>query len=104
MEKTYLNRQESYLLISFLTVVVIPILYILLFLDNNTLTRWQEGYTSSFFFQIHPFITITALYGIYLSKRNRDLRFLIAACFVGFVFPLIISLFYLGTQQAALLS
>jgi hypothetical protein len=56
--------------------------------QREGLSRWQEGYLSTFFFQIHPFITLAALYGIYRAAHNRDLGFLVAACFIGFVFPL----------------
>jgi len=56
--------------------------------QREGLKRWQEGYISTFFFQIHPFITMAVLYGIYRAVRNRDVRFLVAACFIGFVFPL----------------
>ena len=56
--------------------------------QREGLKRWQEGYISTFFFQIHPFITMAALYGIYRAVRNRDIRFLVAACCIGFVFPL----------------
>lgn len=39
------------------------------------LRRWQEGFISTFFFQIHPFITILALYSVYAAFRKRDLRY-----------------------------
>jgi len=50
------------------------------------LSRWQEGYFSTFLFQTHPFVTLLALCGIYRAVRNKDLRFLIAAWFVVLVF------------------
>jgi hypothetical protein len=56
--------------------------------QRQGLTKWQEGYISTFFFQIHPLITMAALYGIYRAARNRELNFLVVFCFVGFVFPL----------------
>ncbi len=56
--------------------------------QRQGLKRWQEGYISTFFFQIHPFITLFVIYGIYRAVRNRNYRFLVAACFIGFVFPL----------------
>ena len=56
--------------------------------QRQGLKRWQEGYISTFFFQIHPFITVAALYGIYRAAQKREFRFLVAACFIGFVFPL----------------
>lgn len=56
--------------------------------QREGLKRWQEGYISTFFFQVHPLITMAVLYGIYRAVRKRDVRFLVAACFIGFVFPL----------------
>jgi len=41
------------------------------------LGRWQESYLSTFFFQVHPFITLAALYSIYLAWRKRDVRYLV---------------------------
>jgi 4-amino-4-deoxy-L-arabinose transferase-like glycosyltransferase len=56
--------------------------------QRQGLKSWQEGYLSTFFFQIHPFITLAALYALYRAARSRDLTFLVAACFAAFVFPL----------------
>lgn len=41
------------------------------------LKRWGESFTSTFFFQIHPFITIAALYSIYVAFKKRDLKYAI---------------------------
>ncbi|MEE8387523.1 MAG: glycosyltransferase family 39 protein [Acidiferrobacterales bacterium] len=41
------------------------------------LGRWGESFTSTFLFQIHPFITIAALYSIYLAIKKRDLYYAI---------------------------
>ncbi len=41
------------------------------------LRRWGEGYLSTFFFQIHPFITMAGLYSIYYAFKKRDMKFLI---------------------------
>ena len=46
------------------------------------LTRWREGPFSTFFFQIHPFITCLAVYGAYCAFRQKDARFLIAGWFL----------------------
>jgi hypothetical protein len=43
---------------------------------------WGERFVSTFFFQVHPFITAGALYALYAAVRKRDLRFLIAAWLV----------------------
>ncbi|MBI5195171.1 MAG: glycosyltransferase family 39 protein [Nitrospirae bacterium] len=42
------------------------------------LKRWGESFISTFFFQIHPFITAAALYSAYIAFKKRDLRYLIA--------------------------
>jgi uncharacterized membrane protein len=39
------------------------------------LSRWQESFVSTFFFQIHPFITLAALYSAYRAVRRRDLKY-----------------------------
>ena len=41
------------------------------------LGRWQESHLSTFLYQVHPFITLAALYSIYLAWRKRDVRYLV---------------------------
>jgi asparagine N-glycosylation enzyme membrane subunit Stt3 len=41
------------------------------------LKRWGESFVSTFFFQVHPFITALALYSIYDAFKKRDLKYLI---------------------------
>ncbi len=41
------------------------------------LKRWGESFTSTFMFQIHPFITIAALYSIYVAIKKRDIHYAI---------------------------
>lgn len=41
------------------------------------LKRWGESFVSTFFYQVHPFITIAALYSVYAALKSRDVRFLI---------------------------
>jgi len=41
------------------------------------LRKWGESFLSTFFFQIHPFITISALCSCYVAFRKRDIRFAI---------------------------
>jgi len=43
------------------------------------LQRWEESFTSTFLFQIHPFISCAALFSAYAAIRRRDLRYLIIA-------------------------
>lgn len=41
------------------------------------LRRWSESFISTFFFQIHPFITIAALFSIYTAFKKKDFRYAI---------------------------
>ena len=43
------------------------------------LRRWRESFVSTFFFQIHPFITAAALYSGVAAVRKRDWRYSIIA-------------------------
>lgn len=41
------------------------------------LRRWGDSFISIFLYQIHPFITIAALYSAYEAARKKDLKYLI---------------------------
>ncbi len=41
------------------------------------LKRWEESFTSTFLFQIHPFITGAALFSAYAAFKRRDSRYAI---------------------------
>ncbi len=41
------------------------------------LKRWGESFTSTFFFQIHPYITLAALFSIYAAIKNKDFKYII---------------------------
>jgi hypothetical protein len=41
------------------------------------LGRWGESLLSTFFFQIHPFITIAAVLSVYLAIRKKDVKYAI---------------------------
>ncbi len=41
------------------------------------LGRWGESLLSMFFFQIHPFITISAVLSVYLAVKKRDVKYAI---------------------------
>jgi hypothetical protein len=43
------------------------------------LRRWGESFISTFFYQVHPFITIAALYSVYEAFRKKDRKFLIVS-------------------------
>ncbi|MEK6744668.1 MAG: glycosyltransferase family 39 protein [Nitrospirota bacterium] len=49
------------------------------------LGRWRESTLSTFFFQIHPFVTLLAAYGVVTAVRKKEIVFLVPACFVLFV-------------------
>jgi len=49
------------------------------------LGRWRESALSTFFFQIHPFVTLLAAYGVVTAVRKNEIAFLVPACFVLFV-------------------
>lgn len=46
------------------------------------LGRWGESFVSTFLYQIHPFITIAALFSVYEAVQKKDLRFLIISWLV----------------------
>ncbi len=50
------------------------------------LKRWTESFFSTFFFQMHPFITASALFSLYVAFKKRDLRYLIIFWLVLLVF------------------
>lgn len=39
------------------------------------LSTWQESFVSTFFFQIHPLITLAAMYSAYVAVRKKDLKY-----------------------------
>jgi len=41
------------------------------------LQRWQESYISTFFYQIHPFITLASITSIFIAIKRKDVRFLV---------------------------
>ncbi len=41
------------------------------------LHRWGESYVSTFLFQLHPFVVIAAVVGVFVAVRRKDARFLI---------------------------
>ncbi|UCF87107.1 MAG: glycosyltransferase family 39 protein [Nitrospiraceae bacterium] len=46
------------------------------------LKRWGESFISSFFYQVHPFITVAAFFSLPVALWKRDSRFLIIAWMV----------------------
>lgn len=41
------------------------------------LKRWGESFVSTFFFQIHPFITIMALFSVWAAYEKKDKKYLV---------------------------
>ena len=51
------------------------------------LKRWSESYISTFLFQVHPFITVAALFSLIVAVRKMDFRFIIVSfLFLVFLF------------------
>lgn len=48
---------------------------LLLSYQGPGLRRWGESFVSTFFFQVHPIITATALFSLSAAARKRDLRY-----------------------------
>jgi len=52
------------------------------------LGRWRESALSTFFFQIHPFVTLLAAFGVVTAVRKKEIGFLVPAFFAVFVIML----------------
>jgi hypothetical protein len=79
------------------------------------LGRWGESFVSTFLYQIHPFITIAALYAVYYAVRKKDPKFLIISWlvllivilqirrsrYVMVVFPMVTLMASYGLQKIA---
>jgi hypothetical protein len=59
--------------------IFIPQLGFLIEYQKPGLRRWGESYISTFLFQIHPFISVAALFAIWPAIRKMDFRFLIVS-------------------------
>lgn len=46
------------------------------------LERWGESFHSTFFFQVHPFLTVAAMYSVYAAVKKKDLRFAVVGWLV----------------------
>jgi hypothetical protein len=55
---------------------------LLLQFQKPGLRKWGEGFTSTFFFQIHPFVTLSALFSFYVAFTKKDLRYAIISWLV----------------------
>jgi len=83
--------------LAFLSLIFIGVLFVLykdIFMDQINflveyqkpgLKSWSESYVSTFFFQVHPFITAAALFSFIVAVRKKDFRFIIV-CFLLLLF------------------
>ena len=71
----------SGLLIGVVTVykwdVIAEQIMLLMAYQKPGLRRWGESFLSTFFFQVHPFITAAAVYSVYAAFRKRELKYVI---------------------------
>jgi len=93
--KVTFRRSVAVLLLSGLLIGTIAILKfdliseqirLLLSYQKPGLGRWGESFISTFFFQIHPFITLAAAFSLFVAFKKRDLNFIIISWLVFFVF------------------
>lgn len=56
--------------------------------QRPALKRWGESYISTFFYQVHPFITLSALGSAYMAVRKKDIQYVIILWPVLFMFIL----------------
>lgn len=65
--------------------------------QRTGLDRWEETFTSTFLFQVHPFITFAALASLVVAAVKRDLKYAIIAWL-----PLLIILFHIKRARYTL--
>jgi len=76
--------------------------------QKPALKGWSESFTSTFFFQMHPFITLAALYSLYAAIKKKDMKYAIISWLVFLIILLsikriryILPLFPMLTLMAA---
>lgn len=57
-------------------------LSLLLDYQRPALKRWGESLISTFFYQLHPFVTIGAIYSFFIALKKRDIRYLVISWFI----------------------
>jgi len=57
--------------------IFIPQIEFLIEYQKPGLKRWSESYISTFFFQIHPLITVAAVFSFFAAARKMDFRYII---------------------------
>ncbi len=50
---------------------------LLLAYQKPGLRRWGESFTSTFLFQVHPVVTISAIFSIYVAWKKKDPKYLV---------------------------
>lgn len=66
--------------------VVFDQLVFLMEFQKPGLGRWHESYLSTFFFQIHPFVSLAALGSLIPAILKRDLRYFLVVFLVALIF------------------
>lgn len=56
--------------------------------QKPALKGWSESFISTFFYQIHPFITLAAIYSVYAAWKKRDFKYVIIFWLVLLIFLL----------------
>jgi 4-amino-4-deoxy-L-arabinose transferase-like glycosyltransferase len=91
------KRSSIIALITLLLIIIVFLYYsdviseqikLLIAYQRPGLRRWTESFVSTFFFQIHPLITIAAIYSIYVAVKKKDMKYAI----VGYLIFLVIIL------------
>jgi hypothetical protein len=55
---------------------------LLLTYQKPALKGWSESFISTFFYHIHPFITLSAIYSFYAAFKKKDLKYVIISWLV----------------------
>lgn len=89
--KQTIRRGGALAMLSLIFIGVLFLLYKEIFLDQVAflveyqkpgLKRWSESYVSTFLFQMHPLITVAALFSFVAAVRKMDFRFIIISFLV----------------------
>lgn len=76
------------LILLFKSDIVIGQLALLRAYQKPGLDRWTESFRSTFLYQVHPFITLSALASVVVAARKRDIRFAVVCWLVLLVLAL----------------
>lgn len=77
-----LERIESTLIVSFLALVIFPLLYIFRFLDDNTLTSWRWVFSVARFEVVYLLIVAGIILSFFLSKSALPERYPLPFLFI----------------------